>query len=93
MKTIPMLVLTLSLLVAAAAAADFQMQSVESSLIDQIGYDAETETMAVQMQNSSDVYIYQDVPQSVFNEFLSAPSKGRYFVENIKGQYQARRRE
>lgn len=70
-----------------AFSAEIEMQPVDSSLIAQIGYDSESEVLAVQMHNSSDVYLYEDVPPSVHSEFLAAESKGRYFVENVKGQY------
>lgn len=70
-----------------ALAADIEMQSVQSSLVDKIGYDATAQTLVVQMHNSIDVYEYHNVPQFVFDQFLAADSKGRFFVENIKGQY------
>ena len=77
----------------AALATDIELMPVESSLIAKVGYNAETEVLAVQMQNSSDVYLYADVPGAVFKEFLSAESKGRYFVDNIKGQYESTLKE
>ena len=33
------------------------------------------------------VYQYFDVPESVFQEFLSASSKGKFFHANIKGSF------
>ena len=93
MKSIAWTLAFLTLFAATAFAIDFQMQTVESSLIAQIGYDTDSESMAIQMHNSSDVYVYLNVPQAVFDEFLHADSKGRYFVDNIKGQYQTQRRE
>ncbi len=92
MKTIALVLASLTLFAALAFAADIDLQSVDSSLIGRIGYDAESETLAVQMCNSLDVYHYADVPQAVANEFLAAESKGRYFVENIKGQYTTTRK-
>lgn len=87
MKKIALVLALLLLSSFIALAADIEMQSVTSSLIDKIGYDAEAQTMVVQMNNSLDVYEYHNVSQSVFDAFLAADSKGRYFVENIKGQY------
>ena len=89
MKTIACFFAALTL-AAAAFAADIAMQTVDSSFIDQVGYDAASETLAVKMHNSSDTYYYEDVPSSVHAEFLAAPSKGRYFVDNIKDQYSTR---
>ena len=39
------------------------------------------------MVNSSDVYNYQEVPASVYADFLAAESKGAFYVKNIKGQF------
>lgn len=33
-------------------------------------------------------YIHQDVPLSVWNNFCSAESLGRYYNQNLKGNYQ-----
>jgi hypothetical protein len=91
MKKIALVLATLTLFAALAFAADIEMQPVESSFISAIGYDAAAETLAVQMHNSLDTYLYEGVPASVFEEFRSSDSKGRYFVENIKGQYKTDR--
>lgn len=91
MKKLALVFASLTLFATIALAADIEMQPVESSFISAIGYDAEAETLSVQMHNSSDVYLYEGVPASVFEEFLAADSKGRYFVENIKGQYKTDR--
>ena len=87
MKKITLVLALLLLSSFVALAADIEMQTVQSSLIDKIGYDAEAKTLVVQMHNSIDLYQYQKVSQSVFDQFLAADSKGRYFVEHIKGQY------
>jgi hypothetical protein len=93
MKTIAWILATLVLLSTASLAAEIPMQPVDSSFIAFVGYDAESETLAIQMHNSSDVFHYADVPQSVADEFVAADSIGRYFVENIKGQYSSTRIE
>ena len=84
------LVLFLSVIVIRSACATtptIPMESVESSFIESVGYDVETQTMVVKMANSLDVYTYENVPQSVYDDFMAADSKGRFYVENIKGQY------
>jgi hypothetical protein len=87
MKTTAFALACLLIFAAAGFAAEPVMQDVESSLIDKIGYDAETQTLSVQMNNSSDLYVYERVPQAVFDDFLAADSKGAFFVHNIKGKY------
>jgi hypothetical protein len=79
----PMLAATL------AIAASIPMQEVDSSFIYKIGYDSATQTMAVQMQNSSDLYHYSEVPVEVYENFLAAESKGNYFVANVKGKFES----
>lgn len=92
MKKIVLVLVSLVLFTAAAFAADIEMQAVESSLIDKVGYDAETKVLAIQMNNSSDTYYYQAVPESIFENLLAADSKGRYYVKNIKGKFKTERK-
>ncbi|MGD9782022.1 MAG: KTSC domain-containing protein [Kiritimatiellia bacterium] len=83
----------LMLVSAAALAADVEWTSVQSSLIDRIFYEAETQTLAIQMHNSSDVFYYADVPAALYDDFLSAPSKGAFYVKKIKGQFKSRKEQ
>ena len=72
----------------AAWAVDIEMQTVESSFLQKVGYDAATQSLAVQMVASSDIYTYLNVPQSVYDGLMAAESKGAYYVRNIKGQFE-----
>ena len=87
MKKIALVLASLMVFSAVAFAADIEMQSVKSSLLDKVGYDPEAKVLAVQMNYSSDVYLYQKVPQDIFDDLLAADSKGAYFVEHIKGKF------
>ena len=60
---------------------------IESSIIESIGYDAETNILAVIFLKNRSVYFYPGVPQEVYDNFLAAESKGSYFNEKIKGAY------
>lgn len=60
------------------------MQPVSSSNIASIGYD--NGTLHIRFQSGA-AYAYYNVPQSVYNNFLSAASLGKYFHANIKGRY------
>jgi hypothetical protein len=62
-------------------------QQVESSNLASIGYDAENEILEVQF-NHGGVYQYFDVPENVYEELMNADSHGRYFVANIKDDYE-----
>ena len=87
MKTIASSLLALVLLSAIAFAADIAMKPVKSSLIAKIGYDPQSKTLAVQMNNSSDTYLYEGVPLSLYDDFLAADSKGAFFVKHVKGKF------
>ena len=64
---------------------------VESSSIDSVGYDPDTRRLFVRFVESGNAYVYADVAESVFNEFLASSSKGRFFNDEVKGVYAYRR--
>ena len=92
MKKIALVLAALMVFSAVAFAADIEMQSVKSSLIAKVGYDPDAKVLAVQMNYSSDVYLYRGVPLEVFDDLLAADSKGGYYVKNIKGKYKTERK-
>jgi hypothetical protein len=59
---------------------------VSSSNIASVGYDVATQTLQVEFLSGS-LYQYFDVPQNIFDEFINAASKGKYFAAQIKGIY------
>lgn len=59
---------------------------VESSNVEAIGYDKESETLQVEFKNGG-IYQYFDVPQHIFQESHNADSIGKYLAYNIKGNY------
>ena len=64
--------------------------AVESSNLDEVGYDEEREVMQVTFNNGR-VYRYYQVPPAIFNSLLQADSKGSYFWENIRGKFEYER--
>ena len=92
MKKIALVLASLMFFSVVAFAADIEMKSVKSSLLDKVGYDPEAKVLAVQMNYSSDVYLYQNVPQDIFDDLLAADSKGAFYVKKIKGQYKTERK-
>lgn len=58
-------------------------QSVSSSNLASIGYDAENEILEVEF-NHGGIYQYFDVPESVYIELMNASSHGQYFDRNVK---------
>ena len=58
----------------------------KSVAISEIGYDVTTNLLGVKF-TSGKSYVFVGVPKSVVASFQNAPSKGRFFVANIKGRY------
>ena len=59
---------------------------VISSNIKAISYDKNSDTLAVKFVDN-DIYEYSDVPSAIYSAFLIAPSKGRFFHQNIRDVY------
>ncbi|KAA9161653.1 KTSC domain-containing protein [Amycolatopsis acidicola] len=59
---------------------------VSSSVISAVGYDPVRRVLEVEFHNGS-VYSYDGVEPLVFEQFLGAPSKGRYFNRWIADRY------
>lgn len=59
---------------------------VQSSNVAEVGYDPATMTMEVAFTNGS-VYQYFDVPETLFQELLSAESIGKFMHEQIINMY------
>ena len=60
------------------------LMAVESSQIAKIGYDLSSKTLVVKFKKGA-VYSYSEVPQKIFDEFMQAESKGKYFHAKVKG--------
>jgi len=65
-------------------------QLVNSSNLYSVEYNKETKTLEVEF-NKGGVYQYSNVPESVFNQLMTAPSKGSYFYHNIRDQYDTKK--
>jgi hypothetical protein len=63
------------------------MNPVVSSNIGAIGYDGVTRELHVQFK-SGRTYKYSNVPLDVYDAFLAAESKGKYFAANVRGKYE-----
>ena len=60
--------------------------SVESSVFTAAAYRRDERQMYLRF-HSGDIYRYFEFPQQMYNEFLVADSKGRYFSRNIRHRY------
>ena len=61
---------------------------VESSQLEAIGYDSETQTLAVRFKSKGSypgsLYHYNNVSSEDWSAFQAADSKGSHFIRNIK---------
>ena len=64
--------------------------AVISTSILSIGYDPKAQLLEVEFTSHS-VYDYFNVPANVYQAFISALSKGRYFDSKIRDVYRTRR--
>lgn len=63
-----------------------EVVEVKSKFVNTIMWDHKANRMMVKFVDSP-IYVYPDVPRSVFNDMLKAPSKGKFFLNIIKKQY------
>lgn len=63
--------------------------SVKSTDLRSVGYDPNSKTLEIQFHNG--LYTYSNVPESVYTSLMSAASHGKYFHQNIKGNYSYRK--
>ncbi len=65
---------------------------VVSSNVAEVGYDAETQTLEV-MFHGGTIYQYFDMPETVYQELINAPSAGRFLAQRIKGVFRCEKVE
>ena len=68
------------------------MEAVTSSQLSSVGYDPESQTMAIRFKNGS-VYHYYDVSPEQHQALVTAPSIGKYFTQHVKWNLKYERQE
>jgi hypothetical protein len=64
-----------------------KLETVESDAIHAIGYDDEVRVLEL-IFNNGGIYQYRGVPREVFEQLLRAESKGRFFQDNIRDEFE-----
>ncbi len=99
MRVVLLFVACLSLCVSSVACQEaaseqakggFEYHQVVSTAIDTLGYDTTQHILFVRFINGYEYY-YFEVPREGFENFLNAPSKGRYFNQYIKLHFSNKR--
>lgn len=65
-----------------------EMHYVDSSSIEAIGYDPDSQELHVRFVKSGETYAYYGVEDWVFQEFMQVDLKGSYFNTKIRDRYQ-----
>lgn len=65
-----------------------EMIFVDSSNIQAIGYEIDSQELHVRFVKSGETYVYYSVDEFVFQEFMQSDSKGTFLNERIKPNYQ-----
>ena len=60
------------------------VKNLNSSIIESVSY--ENKVLSI-LLTSGRAYAYEGVPRKVFNEFCASDSKGKFYNENIRGEY------
>jgi hypothetical protein len=60
--------------------------NVASSNVRSVGYDPQATTLEVEFVDGA-IYQYYGVPQNMYEQMMSAPSKGQFLNTYIKNQY------
>ncbi|WP_224449104.1 KTSC domain-containing protein [Haloprofundus salilacus] len=63
---------------------------VSSSSLRSVGYDEDAGALELEF-HSGGVYRYEGVAEETYEELLHASSRGRYFHDHIRGEYDYRR--
>jgi hypothetical protein len=64
--------------------------AVSSTTVKAVAYEEATSTVFVEFMGGS-IYRYFDVSPALYDEFMSATSKGAYFNSNIKNKFRYER--
>jgi hypothetical protein len=65
-----------------------EMIFVDSSNVEAIGYDGDTQELHVRFLKSGQTYVYYAVEEWVFQGLMQVDSKGSYINATIKPHYQ-----
>jgi hypothetical protein len=57
-----------------------------SSFIQNVSWDTNTEVLLVKFVSGT-TWVYQDVPEEIYNRLVKSPSVGQYFNKNIRNKY------
>lgn len=63
------------------------MPYVQSSAVEQVSYDEAAHTLCATFRETGRTYIYQEVPQELYDGLIFADSLGAYFNAHIRDRF------
>jgi hypothetical protein len=63
---------------------------VESSSLASVGYDEDSQILAVEFAKTHDVYHYTDVPPEIHEQLVAAESVGRFFMTEVRPNFEGK---
>jgi hypothetical protein len=67
-------------------------QTVQSSNLLSIGYDANSKILEIEFRNGT-IYQYFDVQEAIYLALMNATSQGKFFHQFVKDRYRFKRTE
>lgn len=64
-----------------------EMQFVQSNTVEAIGYDAQSSELVIQFKSSPSPYIYQGVPEHVYEGLMASSTKGGFLHREVISVY------
>jgi len=61
---------------------------VQSTALATVGYSKRLRALEIEFRNGA-IYRYLDVPPSIYRDLMIAPSKARYYDENIRRKFRS----
>jgi hypothetical protein len=66
------------------------MPYVQSSALERVSYDEEAHMLYATFRETHRTYVYEDVPQEIYDGLIFADSLGRYFNAFIRDHFSHR---
>jgi hypothetical protein len=63
-------------------------EAVQSTAIASVGYSKRLHALEIEFRNGA-IYRYREVEASVYHDLMNAPSKARFYDENIRRKYRS----
>ena len=63
------------------------MPYVQSAALEQVSYDEASHSLRATMRDGHRTFVYEEVPQDVYDGLIFADSLGRYFNSHIRDHF------